>query len=140
MREYLTVATQLVDPQLVAEIAQLRPEAYWATNKTVLELLAAAEERIDFDLTELWSILYAPALYFEDAEAERSEGELSFEADETPAIDDMTAMVRLAARRLRGRYQPGDRELEQLRFLMRGLPGLPEALIDEYRKIGTSVA
>jgi hypothetical protein len=140
VHEYLRVATQLVDPQLVAEIAQLRPEAYWATNKTVLELLAAAEERIDFDHTELWSILYAPALYFEDAEAERSEGEISFEADETPAIDDMTAMVRLAARHLRGCYQPGDRELQQLRFLMRGLPGLPEALIDEYRKIGTSVA
>ena len=135
MLEYFNIATSFVDPNLVCEIANLRPQAYWATNKTVLELLAAAEERIDFNLTELWSILYAPALYFEDADAERSQGELSFAADETPTVADMVNLVRMAARRLNGPYQPGDLERRQLRFLMHGLPHLPEHLIDEYRKV-----
>ncbi|HVN27513.1 MAG TPA: hypothetical protein VMT64_03460, partial [Candidatus Binataceae bacterium] len=134
--EYLRVAGQFVDRELAAEIASLRPEAYWATNKTVLELLAAAEERIDFDGAELWSILYAPALYFEDSDEERVRGELSFESDETPTLEDMLAMVRLARRRLRGPYQPTDLEHRQLGFLMRALPNLPARLVDEYQKIG----
>lgn len=140
MSEYLGVAGQFLDDELAGEITRLRPEAYWATNKTVLELLAAAEEGIDFNASELWSILYAPALYFEDADAERSGGELSFESDETPTIDDMLAMVRFAEHRLRGRYQPSELERRQLRFAMRALPGLPEHISDEYRKIGEITA
>jgi len=136
MCEYVGVAGQFVDEALAAEIARIRPEAYWATNKTVLELLAAAEEQIDFNASELWSILYAPALYYEDADAERSSGELSFEVDETPTIEDMLAMVRLATRHLHGRYQPSELEQRQLRFAMRALPGLPDHLVEEYSKIG----
>ncbi len=135
VEEYATVATPFLDPDLTTEISKLRPEAYWATNKTVLELLCAAEERVDFNRAELWSLIYAPALYYEDVDAERAGGELSFESDEAPTLDNMLEMVRLAACHLAGRYEPTSLELQQLRFAALALPNLPGILVNEYRMI-----
>ncbi|MHB8384461.1 MAG: hypothetical protein ACYDC3_19225, partial [Candidatus Binataceae bacterium] len=58
---------------------RLQPEAYWSTNKTVLELLYAAEATLDYTQGELWNLIYAPALYYQDADEERKHCELSFE-------------------------------------------------------------
>ena len=39
VEEYPAIATRFVDPALTRAIHHLQPEAYWTTNKTVLELL-----------------------------------------------------------------------------------------------------
>jgi hypothetical protein len=56
--DYYDVATEFVSPPLAAAIRSLNPQAYWTTNKTVQELLFAAERTIDFDSAE-WSGLCA---------------------------------------------------------------------------------
>jgi hypothetical protein len=72
VREYLDVATRFVDPRMVEAIRKLQPEAYWTTNKSVLEISNAAERELDFNTAELWNLVYPPALYYQDAEEERA--------------------------------------------------------------------
>ncbi|MGH7778680.1 MAG: hypothetical protein ACREQR_02475 [Candidatus Binataceae bacterium] len=136
VEEYADLATLPIDRTLTRRIRQLQPEAYWTTNKTVLELLSAAEEVVDLSIAESWNLVYAPALYYEDAEEERERGELSFEDDEEPRLDEMVAMVRLGAARLAGRYAQDSLELQQLRFAALALPNLPGPILNEYRALG----
>jgi hypothetical protein len=135
VREYACVANQFVDRELVEEIRQLQPAAYWATNKTVLELLYAAEERLDYTTAELWNLVYAPAIYYQDADAERESGELSFEEDEAPRLEEMIRMIRVGARRLAERVERNSLELQQLRFAALALPNLPKRVLCEYRAL-----
>ncbi len=131
--EYPAVATQFVDPALAREIRQLQPEAYWTTNKTVLELLNAAEKDLDFNTAELWSLVYAPAIYYQDLDEERERGELSFEGEECPRLDEMLKMIRLGARYLAAMYGRNSLQYQQLEFAALALPNLPEQVVSEYR-------
>jgi hypothetical protein len=133
--EYLDVAMQFVDPWLIAEIRSLQPEAYWTTNKTVLELLNAAEPNLDFTASELWNLVYAPALYYEDAKEERACGELSFEEHDAPRLPEMLRMVRLGAKYLARALLSGSSRALQLRFAARTLPNLPDEIAIEYRAL-----
>jgi DNA-binding MarR family transcriptional regulator len=133
VEEYAEYATQLVAPDLAREIRRLQPEAYWTTNKTVLELLYSAEAKIDFTTTELWNLVYAPAIYSQDVDEERARGELSFEDDEAPRLSELLGMIRLGARRLARRYRPKSLELRQLRYAASALPNLPCEALAEYR-------
>lgn len=132
VREYASVASQFVDPEIMGQIRQLQPEAYWSTNKTVLELLFAAEEELDYTQAELWNLVYAPAIYYQDADEERTHGELSFTLDEAPRLEEMVKMVRLGIRHLTQRYRPNDLNLQQLRFAEQALPNLPDLVACEY--------
>ncbi|MGH7949153.1 MAG: hypothetical protein ACREQF_08020 [Candidatus Binataceae bacterium] len=131
--EYPEVATQFVDPTLAREIRQLQPEAYWTTNKTVLELLGAAEEELDFNTVELWNLVYAPAIYYQDLDEERERGEVSFEGDEGPKLSEMLKMIRLGARYLAQMYGRDSLQFRQLEFAALALPNLPEEVLTEYR-------
>jgi hypothetical protein len=131
--EYQEVATQHLHPDLIKSIKQLQPEAYWTTNKTVLELLASAETDLDFNSCECWNLVYAPALYYEDAEAEQACGELSFTASEAPKLLEMIEMIRLGMKRLRGRKQENSLYLRQLEFAAAIIPNIPEQIRSEYR-------
>jgi hypothetical protein len=133
--EYACIANQFVDRELVEEIGRLQPEAYWATNKTVLELLCAAEEQLDFTTAELWNLVYAPAIYYQDADAERENGELSFEDEEAPRLGEMIRMIRVGARRLAERFERNSLEFQQLRFAALALPNLPKRVVCEYRAL-----
>jgi hypothetical protein len=133
--EYVQVATRFVDEPLVAEIKRLQPEAYWATNKTVLELLDAAQSELDFNRSELWNLIYAPALYYEDSEEERARGELSFEEADEPRPAEMLRMIRLGARHLARSSEPDHPRLRQLEFAARALPNLPDPVAAAYRSI-----
>lgn len=133
--EYASVANQFVDRELVEEIGRIQPEAYWATNKTVLELLCAAEEQIDYTTAELWNLVYAPAIYYQDADAERERGELSFEEEEAPRLGEMIRMIRVGARRLAERSERDGLEFQQLRFAALALPNLPRRVVSEYRAL-----
>ena len=135
VEEYLAVATQFVDPRLVAEIQRLQPEAYWTTNKTVLELLNAAEEEVDFNTSELWNLVYASALYYEDVQEERAQGEMSFEEEEAPRLAEMLKMIRLGARYLAPRFKRGSTQMWQLEFVARAIPNLPDEVVREYRSL-----
>ena len=134
-REYFSAATRFVDPTLVREILTLQPEAYWATNKTVLELLGAAEREVDYTTAERWNLVYAPALFYQDADEEASRGELSFEASETPRLAEMVRMIRLGGNYVRHIYGMQSPQMRQLRFLALSFQNQPDAVIREYRAI-----
>ena len=134
MAEYQGVATRGILPALADSIRRLNPSAYWTTNKTVLELLGAAEEQVNYTRCESWNLLYAPAIYCQDAEEERARGELSFD-DDAPAIDDMLQMIRLGDRFLSACEGYSRLSLCQLDFVTRSLPNLPSEIAVEYRAI-----
>jgi hypothetical protein len=135
VREYLDVATRFVDPRMVEAIRKLQPEAYWTTNKSVLEISNAAERELDFNTAELWNLVYAPALYYQDAEEERARGELSFEEDDEPRLPEMVRMIRLGARDLARIYAPGSPQMSQLDFVARSFANLPAEIVGEYRSL-----
>ena len=135
VREYLDVATRFVDPRMVEAIRKLQPEAYWTTNKSVLEISNAAERELDFNTAELWNLVYAPALYYQDAEEERARGELSFEEDDEPRLPEMVRMIRLGARDLARVYAPGSPQMFQLDFVARSFANLPAEVVREYRSL-----
>jgi hypothetical protein len=135
VREYLDVATRFVDPRMVEAIRKLQPEAYWTTNKSVLEISNAAERELDFNTAELWNLVYAPALYYQDAEEERARGELSFEEDDEPRLPEMVRMIRLGARDLARVYAPGSPQMCQLDFVARSFANLPAEVVREYRSL-----
>jgi hypothetical protein len=135
VEEYRSVASQFIDPALVEQIRHLQPEAYWTTNKTVLELLCAAEKEIDFNSSELWNLVYAPALYYQDADEESIRGELSFEDDEAPRIAEMARMIRLGATYLSRLYSKDGLQMRQLKFLAALFKNLPNEVLSEYRSL-----
>jgi hypothetical protein len=135
VREYLDVATRFVDPRMVEAIRKLQPEAYWTTNKSVLEISNAAERELDFNTAELWNLVYAPALYYQDAEEERARGELSFEEDDEPRLPEMVRMIRLGARELARVYAPGSPQMSQIDFVARSFANLPAEVVREYRSL-----
>ena len=133
--EYRSVASQFIDPALVEQIRHLQPEAYWTTNKTVLELLSAAETDVNFTTSELWNLVYAPALYYQDADEESIRGELSFEDDEAPRIAEMAGMIRLGATYLSRIYSKDSLQMRQLKFLANLFQNLPKEVLNEYRSL-----
>ena len=135
MAEYWEVAARFVDVQLVREIRTLQPEAYWASNKTVLELLNAAERELDFTTSELWNLVYAPALFYQDADDESLCGELSFDGPETPQLVEMVRMIRIGANYLVRIYGADSPPMRQLKFLATVFQNQPDAVIREYRAI-----
>ena len=106
---------------------------YWSTNKTVLELLAATERTLDYNWCELWNLIFAPALYYEDASQEKANGELNFEDDEEPQLQDMVRMVRIAMSHLDRLPEGSALYLRQLQFVERSMPNLPPEIADIYR-------
>jgi hypothetical protein len=135
MSEYGEVAGHFVAPSIVREIRTLQPEAYWASNKTVLELLNAAEKELDFTASELWNLVYAPALFYQDADEESARGELNFDAQETPRLAEMVRMIRMAGKYLAPLYSPESPQMRQLKFLALSFQNQPDEVIREYRSI-----
>lgn len=135
IREYWDVATHFVAAQLCDRIRELQPVAYWTTNKSVLEISNTAERELDFTTAELWNLVYAPALYYQDADEERARGELNFEDEEAPELSEMVKMIRLGAEHLARIYPPGSPQMRQLEFLARSFGNLPVEVVNEYRSL-----
>jgi hypothetical protein len=140
VREYQEVAARFVDALLFERIRELQPEAYWTTNKSVLEISNAAERELDFTTAELWNLVYAPALYYQDAEEERARGELSFEEEDEPRLSEMVKMIRLGAGHLARTYPPGSPQMRQLEFVARSFGNLPVEVVNEYRSLWEGMA
>ncbi len=135
VEEYYSVATSFVDARLAAQIHRLQPQVYWTTNKTVQELLFAAEDTIDFNTAEVWNLIYGPALYYQDADEERASGELNFDEGEAPRLQKMIEMIRLGARHLAPRSSRNRLNMLQLEFVARAIPNLPAEVVGAYREI-----
>lgn len=140
VREYQDVAARFVAAPLFERIRELQPEAYWTTNKSVLEISNAAERELDFTTAELWNLVYAPALYYQDAEEERARGELSFEDEDEPRLSEMVKMIRLGAKHLAGTCPPGSPQMRQLEFVARSFGNLPVEVVSEYRSLWEGMA
>lgn len=138
IEEYQAVAARFVDPDLVAEIRHVQPEAYWTSNKSVLEISTAAERKLDFTNSELWNLVYASALYYQDADEERALGELSFEDREMPRLAEMVKMIRLGAKYLSRMYAKDSPQMQQLRFVALSFQNLPTAVVSEYQSLWES--
>ena len=133
--EYQDVATRFVDPAIVREIRKLQPEAYWASNKSVLEISNAAEKDLDFTASELWNLVYASALFYQDAGEERACGELNFEEHEMPRLSEMVRMIRLGGNYLSRIYPPDSPQMRQLKFVALSFQNLPDEVVSEYRSL-----
>jgi len=133
--EYESIATRFVDPLLVEEIRQLQPEAYWTTNKSVLEISNAAEEVLDFNTAELWNLVYAPALYYQDVDEEAARGELSFEESDAPKLDEMIKMIHLGGKYLARSYERSSLQMRQLEFVALSFSNLPDEVTSAYRSL-----
>jgi hypothetical protein len=140
VREYQNVAARYVAAHLFERIRELQPEAYWTTNKSVLEISNAAERELDFTTAELWNLVYAPALFYQDAEEERARGELSFDEEDEPRLSEMVKMIRLGARHLARTYPPGSPQMRQLEFVARSFGNLPVEVVNEYRSLWQGMA
>lgn len=137
LREYQDLGVRLVDDSVAKEIRKIQPEAYWMTNKTVMEFMNAAEPVLDFTVAELWNLIYAPALYYHDIMEEKQRGESSFDKDEQPRDEEMAKMIKIGAKYL---SQFPDKRLnlrmEQLRFLLSAFrKTLPDVIVSEYKLI-----
>ena len=135
VREYFEVATRQVEPSVVREIRTIQPEAYWASNKSVLEISNAAEKELDFTASELWNLVYAAALYYQDAGEEQACGELNFEAHEMPRLAEMVRMIRIGGGYLSRIFPPGSPQMRQLRFVALSFQNLPDQVVSEYRAL-----
>ena len=133
VREYFDVATRHVDPAIVREIRSIQPEAYWASNKSVLEISNAAEKELDFTASEMWNLVYAAALYYQDADEEQASGELSFEEHEMPRLAEMVRMIRLGGGHLSRTYGSGSPQMRQLKFVALSFQNLPDQVVGVYR-------
>ena len=133
--EYHGVATRFVDPRVVREIRTVQPEAYWASNKSVLEISNAAERELDFTASELWNLVYAAALYYQDADEENARGELNFEEHEMPRLSEMVRMIRIGGKYLGRIYGPESPQMQQLKFVALSFQNLPDEVVSEYRAI-----
>lgn len=133
--EYQAVATRFVDPGIVNEIRKLQPEAYWASNKSVLEISNAAEKQLNFTASELWNLVYAAALYYQDADEESARGELNFEEHEMPRRSEMVRMIRVGGRYLSRIYPPDSPQMRQLKFVALSFQNLPDQVVSEYRSL-----
>jgi len=133
--EYQEVATRFVDPAIIREIRGVQPEAYWASNKSVLEISNAAEKQLDFTASELWNLVYAAALYYQDADQESACGELNFEEHEMPRLTEMVRMIRIGGKYLSRIYPPGSAQMRQLKFVAQSFQNLPREVVSEYRTL-----
>ena len=133
--EYQEVATRYVDPAIIKEIRGVQPEAYWASNKSVLEISNAAERELDFTASELWNLVYAAALFYQDADEESALGELNFEEHEMPRLSEMVRMIRIGGKYLSRIYPPDSAQMRQLKFVALSFQNLPREVVSEYRAL-----
>lgn len=133
--EYHAIATRFVDPAVVREIRTVQPEAYWASNKSVLEISNAAEKELDFTASELWNLVYAAALYYQDADEENARGELNFEEHEMPRLSEMVRMIGIGGKYLSRIYPPESPQMRQVKFVARSFQNLPDEVVIAYRAL-----
>src|SRR5208283_5912869 len=113
----------------------VQPEAYWASNKSVLEISNAAERDLDFTASELWNLVYAAALYYQDADQESALGELNFEEHEMPRLSEMVRMIRIGGKHLARIYPPSSPQMRQLEFVAQSFQNLPGEVVEAYRAL-----
>lgn len=137
LQEYASIGANRLNVNLAADIQKIQPSAYWATNKTVQELINAAEDEIDFNVSETWNLIYAPALYYHDIDEEKARGESSFTADEEPKLQEMINMIRIGAKYLPEFSDPkAALRLEQLKAIAESFRQvLPKEIYQEYEMI-----
>lgn len=80
LESYLAKSAAGLAPELAAAIAELHPEVYSLTAKTVQEIALSPEPVFNANLAEGWSLVFAPALLRHDEQQERQHGELSLDA------------------------------------------------------------
>lgn len=137
LQEYQELGLRWVDKRIAEEIKTIQPEAYWTTNKVLMEFMNAAEKNLDFTVSELWNIIYAPALYYHDISEEERIGESSFTDDKKPSDEQMAKMIKIGVSYLS--EFTDDRlnlRIQQLEFLLTAFrKNLPSSIILEYQSI-----
>lgn len=139
LEEHKKLALRNVSKKVRTDLEAIRPLAYWMTTKTLMEWINAAEPKLDFTLSELWSVAYAPALYLHDNHEEKKKGELNFFGKQEPTVREMVQMIDIAAKHIKD-HENGRaaQRLDQLKFLRKAfdsvlIPEVSEAY-DRFEK------
>ncbi len=137
LKEYKEIGKRFLDENLLQFINEIRDVVYWTTTKTIQEVLWAPDEDLNMNLSELWSILYSPAIYFHDNEDEIQKGEINFFSKKLPTLEEMTSILSELPLMLE-RYSDDNLSLRivQLKYLIHSFTDvLPEKLLKAYKNL-----
>lgn len=120
LKEHMSVSLSDVEGRVSNQIREkISPVAFWMTTKTVQELLLGCEAQYNPTLAMLYDLLYAPTLYYHDADEEEREGELNFYDGKKPSQEEALNMIDLFGQNINsitdGRF---NLRTEQLKFLL----------------------
>jgi hypothetical protein len=137
LHEYKEISKKHLDDNIKKEIDKIRNIPFWMTTKTIQELLWSPEPSINLSLTELWSIIYAPALYLHNFKEEQETGELNFHNKELPKVDEMQAMLKVGMVNIpKYKERLSVRRIEQLSFLTKAFSKLfPDEIKKDYEEL-----
>ena len=137
LREYSPIGADGLDTRLARDILKLRPAVYLTTNKVVFEIFNSTEEGFNPNVSELWNLIYAPALYFHDIHEEEKRGQSNATPEERPTVAEMAEMIRMTQGHLREIPDPRQslrfKQLRVLNEMFRKV--LPSEIIEAYRDI-----
>ena len=135
LREFKELGLQGVDEEVAQDIRTIPDITYWETTKTVQEFLFASDPDFNMTRTELWNLIYAPALYYHDIKEEEVQGEINF--SEPPQIEDMLRMIDIGKKHLANYPDPRfSQRSQQLQFLVSVFQkNLPTPIIDKYKEL-----
>lgn len=116
-----------------AFIRGLARKMYYLTNKGVLEIFEAVDPAMDRDATEIWNIIYAPAVLTHDWKKEQGKGELT----SMWSVRELAGLVRKGARVVRAHPElfPENRKRQLAVVLDVFGPTLPKMVRNAYLEI-----
>lgn len=141
LSEYKKLGVEYVDKEVADDILKLRDIPYWMTTKTIQEFFFSVDPTENLTLAELWSIVYAPAIYLHDWKEEQEKGELKFYTQKLPELTEMKNMLKLAKNHLPN-YKDNLENLRriQLKILIESFsPVLPPEILAAYQDLADNL-
>lgn len=141
LSEYKKIGLKHVDKPVYDDILKIRDIPYWMTTKTIQELFWSTEPKENLTLAELWTLVYAPAIYLHDCREEKKNGELNFYDQKLPTLDEMRGMLTLAKRHIPN-YEDELKEsrARQLEILINAFTSvLPKEILSAYNELADNI-
>lgn len=137
LREFKELGLFGVAPAVAKDIRKIKDIPYWMTTKTVLELDMSSDPHFDMTRTELWNLIYAPAIYYHDIAEEEIGKEINFA--ENPSINDMVQMINISTNHISNHIDERfNQRILQLKFVLAVFQkNLPQHLQKSYKNLIT---
>ncbi len=130
-REYQALSVNGLEEALKKDILSLSPDSYSLTTKTTMEIFSTRFHNPN--VTEAWSLIYAPALYNHDYSEEKDVGEAFFSND-IPE-NELLKLIRVGTKHAQQHEDPQIKaRIKQLACLIKTFQSvLSPALLREYQ-------